>query len=277
MAVASSKPVILHLHLFKNAGSTVDWVLQKNFGKDAIKFDDQKNPANVYTSDDVLGVINKNPNAKSISSHQMRFPLPKSNGRALISIVFVRHPIDRAFSLYSFARRDDRQSEFNKMAKNSTLREFVNSNIENKDLNQMKNPQTRWLAQEIKEFNPPLRLAKAIENITSSTILGVVDRIDESLVVAEEILKPHFPGIDLSYVAQNVSRDRASLFEERLASGRKEIGEELWFKLTRRNELDMQVYAYANVELYKRINEIKQFEEKLVKLKQRCRALMKKK
>jgi hypothetical protein len=265
--------VIIHFHIFKNAGTTVDWILHKNFGKDSIKFDDKDNPANIYTQDKILDVIKKYPNAKSVSSHQIRFPLPKSSNEILIPIIFVRHSIDRAFSLYTFAKRDNRDTGFNQVAKSSTLQEFIRFNLENKNENHMKNPQTRWLSQEIKEFNPPLRLARAIENITSCSILGIVDRMDESLVVAEEVLKPYFPNIDMSYVSQNVSKERASTLEERLDKAREEIGKELWNRLVKRNEQDMQVYTNANNELDNRIRSINKFEEKLTDFRQRCKAL----
>lgn len=267
------RPIVVHFHIFKNAGSTVDWVLDKNFGKDAIKFDDKDKPGNVYSADKILEILSEKQNAKSLSSHQMRFPLPKSNDYNFLPIVFVRHPIDRAFSLYSFARRDDRNSEFNANAKNLTIKEFIRYNMGNKDLRQMKNPQTRWLSQEIKEFNPPLRLTRAIENITSCTILGIVDRMDESLVVAEETLKPYFPNINMSYVSQNVSKERASSLEERLAKAREEIGKELWNRLLKRNGQDMEVYNKANGELDKRIKSVNQFEEKLADFRKRCKAL----
>lgn len=31
--------VVVHYHIFKNAGSIVDWILKKNFGELARKFD----------------------------------------------------------------------------------------------------------------------------------------------------------------------------------------------------------------------------------------------
>ena len=45
-------------------------------------------------------------------------------------------------------------------------------------------------------------------------ILGIVDRFDESLVIAEQMLKPYFPDIDISYIQQNVSLDRRGNLEK---------------------------------------------------------------
>lgn len=269
-------PVIIHFHLFKNAGSTVDWILRKNFKADAVKIDDKQRPWNVYPAKKILEILEEYPNAKSLSSHQIRFPLPHSVAHLLIPIVFVRQPIDRIVSVYTFIRKEERNDEYYSQAKKLGLQEFVKFNLERKEYNQMKNPQLRYLSQEIKVPNPPLRLAKAIENITACKVLGVVDRIDESLVIAEEILKPFFPDIDMAYISQNVSAGRARTLSERLEYARKEIGEELWAKLNRRNDLDMQVYIAANREMNSRIKNIDRFEDKLFNFKNRCNELEKK-
>ena len=35
----SKKPIIVHFHIFKNAGTTIDTLLERNFSKDAVKMD----------------------------------------------------------------------------------------------------------------------------------------------------------------------------------------------------------------------------------------------
>lgn len=270
-----SRPIIVHFHIFKNAGTTIDWILQKNFGRDAVEFDDKVKASNIYPPEKIVNVAKEHPTAKSLSSHQIRFPLPQSRDYNFISIVCIRHPIDRAVSIYSFTKTEPRNDPYHILAKKSDLKRFVEVNIQTKEYNQLKNPQTRWLAQEIKEFNPPVRLAKAIENITFSSVLGVVDRLDESLVVAEQALKSHFPNIDMSYVSQNVTTGRAESLQDRLKQTREEIGENLMSELVKRNDLDMEVYSQANRELDNRISKVVGFQEKLISFRRRCAMLVK--
>lgn len=267
------RPIVVHFHIFKNAGTTIDWILQKNFAIDAVKFDDLQRAANIYPPEKIVEMATKYNYAKSLSSHQIRFPLPKADDFTFLPIVFVRHPIDRAVSIYNFTKIEDRDDAYHRLAKSSTLKQFVEANFENKEYTHLKNPQTRWLAQEIKEFNPPLRLARAIEYINSSAIIGVVDRIDESLVVAENILRPFFPKIDMAYISQNVSIGRTGTLEEKLAQIRKEIGDNTMLKLKMRNDLDFQIYEHANKELDRRIEKIERMGEKLSNFRERCNLL----
>ena len=62
--------VILHGHMFKNAGSTFDWALNKNFGKAFIDHRDDAallKGGGAYLSD----FLNSNPEVKAFSSHHL--------------------------------------------------------------------------------------------------------------------------------------------------------------------------------------------------------------
>ena len=100
-------------------------------------------------------------------------------------------------------------------------------------------------------------------------IFGVVDRLDESLVLAEERLRHFFNKIDLSYIKQNVSQERADELTERLEAGRAKIGDKLMNELIERNKLDMLLFEYANKELDLRIKKTENFDKKLAELKTR--------
>jgi len=267
------KSVLLHFHIFKNAGTTIDNILKRNFSDKAI-FLDIGGHRERLSIDFVLDYIKKNcPDVKSFSSHQMRFPIHENPDFKFLPIVFIRHPIDRAFSIYSFnKRREDVEDDIAvKMAKNLSLADYIKWNIEQKKHMVIKNHQVLFLTGKPRGSQVDVAdLKYTIEQLKKCFIIGVVDRMDENLTLAEEILRPYFKNIDLSYVIQNVSKEREKVLNERLKRGKLEIGKKLFEDLERANSLDLQLYSYSNRLLDERIKNINNFEKKLSDFKNKC-------
>ena len=134
-------PIILHYLIFKNAGSPIDWILEKNFGKYALKFDDITDPTSVLSTEQLL-ILNNYPNAKSISSHQFRtFPVAEDTDFQFLSIIFIRHPIDRALSICSYMKRTPGFDYYSMKGYNSTLKQFIQFNLEPNTYLHMRNGQ----------------------------------------------------------------------------------------------------------------------------------------
>lgn len=71
------RDIILHSHIFKNAGTTFDYILEKNFGKSFIDHRDDKNVVDGrqrYLND----FLNKNKKIKAFSSHSIHFKAKNS-------------------------------------------------------------------------------------------------------------------------------------------------------------------------------------------------------
>ena len=66
------REVILHCHLFKNAGTALDWALQRTFGDGFIdhRYDDNMRQEGVVYLD---GYLSKRPKVQVLSSHHMSF------------------------------------------------------------------------------------------------------------------------------------------------------------------------------------------------------------
>jgi len=267
----TNEHICVHFHIFKNAGSTIDWTLEKNFGKNALKFDDKKNPGNIFSPDTVLNYLDKHPAAKAISSHQIRFPLPQSNHHHFLPLVFIRQPIDRAFSVYNFKRREVRTTPCILKAKSASFREFAEYNLKSRTLMVIKNFQTLFLSRQDNKPNITTNdLDKAMKNLQSCPTIGVVDRMDESLVAGEEALRAYFQDIDLSYISQNVSLERTGTLAERMESIKLELGDDVMHEFIRANALDLRLYYYANKELDNRLKQIENLESKLQHFRERC-------
>jgi len=272
----SKKPICLHFHIFKNAGSTIDWILDKNFSKNHLSLDDLEKPGARLPWDDVLELFNQNPDVKAFSSHQLRFPVPNNTNYNFLPMIFIRQPIDRAFSTYSFKKRGTDDSLGTKKAKSMTLKEFIKWNIDLKINRTMKNFQVLYLSdKDTKSSIDSTDLQLAIDRLRTCPIIGVVNRLDESLVLAEEYLRQFFTDIDFSYIKQNVSNDRKNDLEERLIDEKNRIGESLSNQLNQLNELDFKLYSIANNELDIRLKKERNFEEKLTDFKKRCQSVAK--
>lgn len=262
--------ILLHFHIFKNAGSTIEWLLEKNFPKKNLSIDG-KNPGEIIQMDKICSILKKKNSIKTVSSHQIRYPIPRNTEFNFIPILFLRHPIDRAFSIYYFKRKETDDSIGSVKARSMNLTEFIEWNLDFKGYMPMKNFQVLFLSDKVtKEEVDEKDLAIAINRMKTSSIIGIVDRMDESLVIAESFLKQEFPEINLAYVKQNVSKERKGTIMERLKQSEEELGTDLMERLEECNKLDMKLYHSTNEEINKRKREIQDFERKLLDFKKRC-------
>jgi len=267
----TNRTVCLHFHIFKNAGTTIDSILEKNFSANAVRVDAEK-PSEIIPMEVVIDFLNKNPEVKSFSCHQIRFPVRNNTHFNFIPMLFIRHPLDRIFSIYSYnKRRSDQRTPSIKKARNTSLQDYIHWSLNQKQNMVMKNFQVSFLSKtDPREQLKSSDLELAIQRIRSCSILGVVDHLDESLVVAEDFLKKHFPNIDLTYVPKNVSKERRGNLEKKLEEDRSKIEEQLWKELISKNKMDLELYEMANEELNNRIKKVEYFDEKLENFSNRC-------
>jgi len=270
----SRRCVVLHNHLFKNAGSTLDWALNKNFGS---AFIDHRNDAEMKKGASYLGgYLTENDKVKALSTHHLRLPLPEITDVDVLLLTFFRHPIERVTSVYNFERAQRCNSTPGVIhARKLSLGDYilwrmkpgVGSTIRNFHAKRMLPP--RKAGQELISDEEMSSIARTIQNMD---MVGTVDRFDESMVLFEEYLKPFYPEIDLSYVAQNVGQDPDENREQRLERLKAEIGEETFNLLLENNQADLAVYSLAQQELEKRISAIDDFQSKLKDFQSRCQA-----
>ena len=276
------RTVCIHFHIFKNAGHSIEWSLEKYFKKNFAQEAYGSHSGGIIPIQSVIDYLKKNRKIVVFSSHHIRFPIPSEPSLQFIPIIFIRHPIDRAFSEYTFTKRNPyNKGKFSDHAKSMNLKDYVQWNLENKT-RLMSNSQLQFLSDDSIK-TPSLRLDSAIQRIKTSflavrlasagPIVGIVDRFDESMVLAEEYLKNFFPEIDLSYKKKNISNERKGSLEERLESGRAEIGDELMDQLIKKNQKDFKIFSTVNEQLDIQIRQIEDFEKKLSEFKKRCNNL----
>jgi hypothetical protein len=266
--------VIVHNHLFKNAGSTIDWALKGNFGRAFVdhREDDLMRQGAAYLGPYLL----KNQNIKALSTHHLTLPLPELDGVRLIMIMMLRHPIERVTSAYKFERAQESDTHPGVIhARKYSLRDYIRWRMRPDVGSTIRNFQTRRMLPPRKagqEIITEAEMADVAKRLKALPLVGLVDRFDESMVLFEEYLRPIYPQIDLSYVAQNVGQEVAEMKENRLERLRSEVGDDTYELLLQNNQRDMQLLELAQDEFNTRVTAMEDFARKLAEFRARCTA-----
>jgi hypothetical protein len=116
-------------------------------------------------------------------------------------------------------------------------------------------------------------LDKATHILHQMAMPGLVSMFDESLVAAEYFLRPAFPTIRLEHVPQNVTNGLHVLPGERLDYLIELWGAELYEKLARLNQMDMELFRRVRAEITQRLDLIPRAQERLEEFRSRCAQL----
>lgn len=240
------RKLIVHYHLFKNAGSSVDAILKDSFGERWAEFDTE-DPAAKILPERLEEYIRSNPGLRAISSHQALPPIPLGEDYEIFPLLFVRHPLDRARSAYLF----EWQKQLGLEVPKGTFAQYVEEKlttgtgaISNFHVYQFSNLATGGEKPKHDPV-PETRLAMAKEFLSSLPFFGLVEQFQESLVRAHFYLKYHFPEIRMVNRTVNSTQNTASHLDARLIAIRAELGAEVYGLLERRNLLDLALYQYA--------------------------------
>lgn len=265
-----NRNIIIHVHIFKNAGSTFDWSLNRNF---EYKFIDHRD--NIPMIKDkisyLINYLEKNPHIKALSSHHIHFEIKTIKNYQFHKVYFLRDPILRAKSVYTFEKKQSNSdTPGSKKAKQLSFKDFISWYLEDDSPRTIQNSQTAFCAGLDIDAIPELStLKKAIFNIGQNPLIGVVERYDESMVIFEDVLTPFFPEIDLSYVIQNKTSNHVNFDSNNKIKITNEL-EDIHDHLLKKNNLDLEIYRFANSIIDKRIQSIKNFSVKLEKFRDRC-------
>ena len=264
--------VIVHYHMMKNAGTTIISILEREFGEGF--YDVHRGSASdVIGPEELAAFLLENPDVWAVTSHHIRYPLPHIPSMVLFDCCFIRDPLDRLESLYTFlkATRDD--SALGKLAGTSSLAGFLNGLLEDHP-HQVCNAQTNLLANSGRFTRPPDSedLDRAVRTIQKCAMPGLVDRFDESLTVAEYFLKPAFPNLHLHHRPHNVGRSTSMPISERHRRLRAQCGAALFRQQRQANELDRRLYVAARRELERRVASTPSFSLRLAEFRRRCSA-----
>ncbi|MCX7558202.1 sulfotransferase family 2 domain-containing protein [Sulfitobacter sp. F26204] len=200
--------IILHIHLFKNAGTSVDYILRQNFpGRWVTREFPDPHPDH---TPDVAGWIRNNPEAVAFSSHTIQAPLPQIEGVHIVPIIMLRDPIDRIASAYRFERIQHAETRGTLLARQNGFAGYVHARLNTAGDRQCRNFQTSRLSALIHlAAQDELTRAKSVVTTLSETgILGLVVNFDTAMDRLAALIKPHYPSFVWHPVTANASNQR---------------------------------------------------------------------
>lgn len=232
------RAVILHYHFFKNAGTSVDVMLQNNFGQlcDSREFaDEDKMATKVYDW------VVERPWMRVFSSHTMTGPLPVIEDTKILPIMFIRHPIDRVKSAYLFERRQALNNRATELARSSSFADYVEKKLD------------RSFGQAIVNFNcarlstfvpgSGTLIERALAALEALPFVGLVEQFDISVRRLEQLVRGLYPGAVFDTVLENSTRASEEGLEVRLLGIRQELGSSLYARLEAANADDLAIFA----------------------------------
>jgi Sulfotransferase family len=268
--MAAERHVIIHYHIFKNAGSTLAAALERNFGPTFASWDG--NEFNAQISDaELLQFLQEHCHVLAVTSHHLRPPKPRADSFVFHDVLVLRHPVDRIRSMYDFYRSalptDDPLTQD---AKRLNQRAFFELLIERYP-HLVTNSQVNYVANQGGKIPDEGDCERACNTVREAAVAGVADQFDICMAVAEHRLRKFYPGLDLSYVSENVTRGRRKGMKERLEEFEKQCGGDVYARLVQLNQLDVRLTEFARSDALSRFEELPSADAYLLEFKQRVK------
>lgn len=237
--------IILHYHLFKNAGTSLDAALKKTMATDEWQTREFP-PQPAMNRQQLIEWIEDNPQAICFSSHTAILPPPAISHAQVFPVIFMRHPIDRIASAYAFEHKQTDNNGFGAvLARNTTFAGYVETRLSLSFDRQCRNFHADRLAAmyPADEGNELERALKAIDQLP---FIGIVEQFNQSLTQLQNKLHQHgLNQIQLNPAAENVSRDISIRLEQKLSAIEQELGNRVYEQLVEANQDDLQLYQHA--------------------------------
>jgi hypothetical protein len=242
------RPILIHYHIFKNAGTSVDASLQHSFGDRWASFEGTH--AHAIQSSLQLGqFIAANPHLAAISSHLARPPIPHAG---CLPVVFVRHPLLRAYSVYNFTRADSSQP-YSDVALGLGFPEYIAwalrkapGSIVIRDYQVVHLSDASWRADHILNAKAePADLEHACKLLSTWGVVGVVEQFALSAQVFQHIYEPRLPGLSLLSRRENATSAASSSPSAQLERLAHLLGDTLYADFMGANELDLALHTHA--------------------------------
>jgi hypothetical protein len=249
------RTVICHYHIYKNSGTTFDRILTRNFGDRHLCFDGPF-PYFSINQQELLKVIQRNPDVVAFSSHQITLPVPTALDINVLPAVFVRHPLLRIQSIYSFKRAEKDGTDTSRNAEQMAFDEWCRHCLGHpREVTLVSNAQTRMLGAVTGESALAQRTKtgmvydfhQALRNLRTVDLLARTEYFDADVGRFPALLAAH--GIELSVedtTPANVTvDDLGKSLQERLQQLRESVPGALYEALVAANEQDLALYEQA--------------------------------
>ena len=248
------RTVICHYHIYKNSGTSFDWLLSENFGEKHICFD---GPFPFFTIDQeqLIRIIERKPDVIAFSSHQIQLPVPVSLDFHILPVLFLRHPLLRIYSIYKFKRQSLDGTETSVNAQKMTFNDWVSFCCNHRsEIVHVSNAQARIISAAYRQ-KPLIRrqegtmiydVRQAERNLKNVPLLARTEYFDEDVVRFEKILQSY--NVEFRFKKSqphNASSNNSKSPDERIHEVRSLLSDENVKRLSAINAQDFILYEYA--------------------------------
>lgn len=285
--------LIAHHHIFKNAGTTIDWILERNFPGSVLHIEGT-DPAGRLSSQQMRIAAGPRPH-HAMSSHSFPLPAPK-DAWAVIHLSVLRDPIERYTSIYRFERSRETDHPANRAARELDINAYCRWWLD-QDSGIWTNWQTRCCTPQfglgtVQRFisvalglaprvsrAPRLRgrhtcglpgwdadLSLALRAALETALVLTVDQFDQGLVLLEHRLQSQDVAFDASYIRQNVTRSES----EKGKCPDEVLDPELRGQLIAANYLDYALLRQVNLHLESCYRGLDPTGDRLAAFRERC-------
>lgn len=237
-----SRAVLIHYHLFKNAGTSVDRALKALYGVRWTSIEAQSGDKEL-PPERIQALIDRSPDIVAISSHTARIEPWALHNVTVFPLVFVRHPIDRMMSAYEFERNQPADTLGARKAKELTFREYVDFFVNTLNARTFRNFHSHRISRASQKRDLP-EVERALDALESLPFVGVVEEYEASIRYLERQAQPLFPDLKLTTLRANAG-SRSGSIEAKLAEIRHQLGPELYDAACERNLRDLVIWERA--------------------------------
>jgi len=241
----ATRKIILHYHLFKNAGTSLDGAFKKTLL--AGQWVTKEFPVGAAQNQKaVYEWVKSTESAVCFSSHTAEFPVPEVEGVDIFPVIFIRHPIDRIASAYAFEARQNAATFGSTLARNTNLAGYIETRLSLKFDHQCRDFHARRFGAMAADKQKSLmqKVEYALEKLP---FIGIVEKYDQSISeLNQQLFEFGFSDLKLINETLNVSRKHGLSLEEKLEKIREEIGNDLFSDLEAYNSCDLELHELVS-------------------------------
>lgn len=264
-----SRQLLIHAHMFKNAGTTFDNSLQGSFGDGFI---DHRDDDDMRKGADYLGpYLQEHTEIQALSSHWITFPLPKVQDLDFHLALIFRDPLERILSVYRFEKRQPTDSPGVLKARELEFPDYVRWRLSDNVGPVIRNFHTRYCSGRYMDEDLDSMYELALQTLESTPLIGLVNRYDESMVLFEYHLAQYFPQLDLSSTHLNTSDEIWRSAEEKKALALREL-EPVMDEVLDANQYDLKMYRQVEERFERSLEKVPDFSRRLDAFRARSEA-----
>ncbi|MDO9502247.1 hypothetical protein [Falsiroseomonas sp.] len=231
------RTLILHHHLFKNAGTSVDIALEQAYGA---RWRAVEGAGRDLTGADLAAVLAADPALLALSSHTFRPPFLVPGEVRILPIILLRHPLDRARSAYEFERKQVADTFGSRLAKQEDFAGYVRVRLDRAGDRAIRNFQTYRL---VPPATPPdEELMAALASIARLPFIGLVETYAFSMSVFARLLSGQVGPVSFEVVRANTTAKSDTELDARVAEAEATLGGALAARFAAANRHDQHIF-----------------------------------